>query len=206
MGQGFGEDGRMSTWDEARWLSDNEPIPGHPRSLDELCSPEYRAQLKSIGWSKGGSKFVTEIVSLARTTKSLTVLDYGCGPTNLAETSRRFFPDHRLSFSSYDPGIPGKDTLPQPADLVVCTDVLEHVEPDKIDAVLSHLFHLARRAAFVVIALRPAEKRLPDGRNAHLIIDNAVWWCDKLKAAGDWKLAPQPGGEGELKLWLKQQR
>jgi hypothetical protein len=63
---------------------------------------------------------------------------------------------------------------------VVCTDVLEHIEPELIDNVLDHLKDLTRKVAFLAIATRPARKNLADGRNAHLIIQPSSWWLAKL--------------------------
>ncbi len=83
----------------------------------------------------------------------------------------------------YDPAIEGKDGRPVFADLVVCTDVLEHIEPDRLDNVLTHLRTLARRAVFVVINTQPSNKTLTDGRNAHLIVEPAVWWYERLQVA-----------------------
>ncbi len=62
--------------------------------------------------------------------------------------------------------------------------MLEHVEPDKLDAVLAHLKLLARHAVFVVVALIPTAKILADGRNAHLIVRPANWWRKKFTEAG----------------------
>ena len=28
----------------------------------------------------------------------------------------------------------------------------------------------------------PARKKLPDGRNAHLILESDAWWLDKIRA------------------------
>jgi 2-polyprenyl-3-methyl-5-hydroxy-6-metoxy-1,4-benzoquinol methylase len=81
----------------------------------------------------------------------------------------------------YDPAIAGKEASPAPADLVVCTDVLEHVEPELLDHVLDHLQGLARRLLFLVVATRSAKKTLEDGRNAHLIVEPDAWWRDTLE-------------------------
>lgn len=101
------------------------------------------------------------------------VLDYGCGKGALAK---------HLSFpiKEYDPGIEEKSELPGPADFIVCTDVLEHVEPECLDGVLLHIKELARKRVFFSVATRPAHKELPDGRNAHLIIQSTDWWMTKL--------------------------
>jgi len=64
--------------------------------------------------------------------------------------------------------------------LVFCGDVLEHVEPACLDAVLEDLRALTLERCVMVIATRPARKRYPDGRNFHLIIENHEWWLDKV--------------------------
>jgi hypothetical protein len=101
------------------------------------------------------------------------VLDYGCGQGSLA----RAIGDR---VKEYDPAIPEKAAAPAPADLVVCTDVLEHIEPDCLAHVLDHLRDLTLKACFVVIATRPAMKFLADGRNAHLIIETDAFWRKQL--------------------------
>ena len=53
---------------------------------------------------------------------------------------------------NYDPCIPEYATPPSPAELVVCTDVLEHIEPDKLDAVLNDIIRLSSKGAFLVAA------------------------------------------------------
>lgn len=102
-----------------------------------------------------------------------TVLNYGCGKSVLRC-------DNDVHVVNYDPAIVGCESLPEPADVVLCTDVLEHVEPDCIDDVLDHLKALTKQVAFFTIALFPAAKTLADGRNAHLIQESYLWWIHKL--------------------------
>lgn len=104
-----------------------------------------------------------------------TVLDYGCGKGTLKEFAA-------FEVAEYDPAIPGKDADPEPADVVVCTDVMEHVEPELVDKVISHVYALTRRVAYFVISLRPANKTLPDGRNAHLSVHEPAWWRERMQA------------------------
>jgi FkbM family methyltransferase len=106
-------------------------------------------------------------------------LDYGCGKQTLAAA----LPDLRVI--GYDPAVPGLDAPPQPADLVVCTDVLEHVEPELIDNVLDDLCRVAKKAAFVTVATRPAVKTLADGRNAHLTVQPLAWWRASFESRFD---------------------
>ena len=81
----------------------------------------------------------------------------------------------------YDPCIPGLDSIPEPADFVVCTDCLEHIEPDYLDNVLDDLNRVTKKIGFFAIATGPAVKILDDGRNAHLIQEGMDWWKSRLE-------------------------
>ena len=153
---------------------------------DDVTSPDYRRQLerlhKSRSWGADGAKHTAAVMDLVEQFKPATILDYGCGENKLAESMQP------VRVSGYDPGIPERSSMPKPCELVVCTDVLEHVEPDKLDAVLDHLWRLTGKVAYLVISTRPANATLPDGRNAHLSVHAANWWTAKLAAIG-WNLA-----------------
>lgn len=162
--------------------------------LTELISPEYCEQQQVLhaaprGYGGKGHKWATAVTSMIATHGYRSVLDYGCGQGTL----RRWVTLAGVSvdFREYDPAIHGKDALPEPADLVVCTDVLEHIEPEKLSSVLQHLKALATRALLLVIATRPSNKTLTDGRNAHLILESGAWWAQQIEAAGlTWEPGP----------------
>lgn len=151
---------------------------------DALISPGYLAQQKAMhargNYGRTGDKWAEHILDLIRSSGSLTVLDYGCGQGKLG----RALAPHGVQVAEYDPAVDGKDELPKPADFVVCTDVLEHIEPERIGAVLAHLRQLTRKTLFAVVSLRPAVKSLPDGRNAHILLKPSAWWYVELVAAG----------------------
>lgn len=111
-------------------------------------------------------KFVREVMEK---TDSKTVLDYGCGKGKLKSVIGN-------CVCNYDPAIEEWSGDPNPSDLVVCTDVLEHVEPEFLNAVIEHIWALTIKVAFIVISCRAARKTLPDGRNAHLIVESPEWW------------------------------
>ena len=125
-----------------------------------------------------GRHFAEEVAKLCRLNCFSSVLDYGCGKGTLKSSLPSEVAD---MVREYDPAIPGKDHAPDPADMVVCTDVLEHVEPEYLDVTLDHLKRLARRAIFINAALGAAEKTLPDGRNAHLIVKPVEWWRERIR-------------------------
>lgn len=162
----------------------------------DLYTPAYIRTQKALhatprGYGGKGAKWADIVEALARELGAWSILDYGCGQATLGTALRL----RGWSARDYDPAIPGKDQPPVFADLVVSTDVLEHIEPDKLDAVLAHLKLLARKAVFVVISTRPANKWLSDGRNAHLIVEDAAWWAARLQAAG-FVVTPGPARPG----------
>lgn len=149
---------------------------------DKLVSKEYREQLhrkhQSTKWGIDGHRNAQAVADYANELHATSILDYGCG----SGTLKKNLPGFKVF--EYDPGIRSKSQLPKPAHLVVCTDVLEHVEPEKLADVLKHVYLLASKGAYFVIALRPARETLPDGRNAHLIVQGKTWWIDQLRASG----------------------
>ena len=54
------------------------------------------------------------------------------------------------------------------------------VREEAIDAVLDDLQRITRQVGFFSIHLGPAQKVLPDGRNAHLIQETVSWWLLRL--------------------------
>jgi hypothetical protein len=102
-----------------------------------------------------------------------SLLDYGCGKGMLAKN---------LDFPiwEYDPSIFGKNEPPHPADLVVCVDVLEHVEPEYLEITLDDIARCTKLVAFFIVFTGASVKTLPDGRNTHLIQQDRDWWKEKL--------------------------
>lgn len=152
-----------------------------------LISPEYQATnrdllVAEVGYGSGGAKHVDRVLEYADRLHARSILDYGCGMGKLRLAIRKAGWHGRVK--DYDPAIPKKAAPPVAADLVVCTDVLEHVEPPYLGNVLAHLRALARRGLYAAIALRPSNKTLSDGRNAHLIVRGAGWWVQQFRAAG----------------------
>lgn len=106
------------------------------------------------------------------------VLDYGCGAQVTLARSLKL--KHKITYQAYDPGVPRFAKDPMPAQMVCCIDVLEHIEPDKLDKVLDHLVTLCEGIVFLTVTTVPAMKTLEDGRNAHLIQEPMQWWLPKL--------------------------
>lgn len=132
------------------------------------------------------------------------VLDYGSanGWTMRGAREHFWFPpsvyDHH-----YDPFVAEFSEEPQPADFVICTDVLEHVEPECTMAVLDHLQALTKRILFLSIALTPANKNLSDGRNAHINLRSPEYWLPEIKKRFITSEA-KVSGDGEVLLVVAQ--
>lgn len=105
------------------------------------------------------------------------ILDYGCGQNSLA----RALNEAGLKTRSYDPAIDEFARAPEPADFVVCTDVLEHIEIKNLPAVLADLQRVTKRTAFFVISTVETSKTLSDGRSAHVTVHDSHWWMAKLR-------------------------
>ena len=140
-----------------------------------LITPEYSRLNNELHRSRSdygtsGARWSKLVDRLAQQYGAASILDYGCGKQTLSTALPH------LKITGYDPALPGLDRSPNPADLVVCTDVLEHVEPECIDAVLDDLCRVTSKIALVTVATRPAIKVLSDGRNAHLTVKPFAWW------------------------------
>lgn len=166
-----------------------------------LITDEYRDLNTALhnsnpGYGTSGHRWAKQVSDLASQLgapqKNVTVLDYGCGKGTLKAALP--FPPAFYLFE-YDPAVEGKENRPEPSDIVVCTDVLEHIEPDCLDDVLDDIRYLAKRVVFLTIATRPAQKTLADGRNAHLIVQPALWWLPKLLDRWSLRSIQDRGGE-----------
>lgn len=121
-------------------------------------------------------KYLSEFISQINPT---SMLDFGCGKGRLVQRLSEDYPN--ISVSGYDPGNKdfNKSLDDVYVDLLVSTDVLEHVEPEHINKTLEYL---STRSKYIyhLIALSPAKLILPDGRNAHLIQESPEWWRNKF--------------------------
>lgn len=143
-----------------------------------LITDEYRAMqaqfhLDRPDYGMSSQKHVESILQLSQSLGTRDILDYGCGKCALQKGLP--FP-----IQNYDPCIQEFARTPTPAELVVCTDVLEHIEPTLLKNVLDDMRRLTLKLCFIEVACRPAKKILPDGRNAHLIQETPNWWLTWL--------------------------
>lgn len=163
----------------------NLPEPGilyHCGELEEksLVSDEYKKLLQhehsSSEWGVMAGKMIKTLEAFLLENNATEVLDYGAGSSSF----KKALTLDSINVYEYDPGVPEIDKIPEPRDYTICIDVLEHIEPDLIDSVLEDLARVTKKKGYFTIAMYPAKRILKDGRNAHLILEDASWWMNKL--------------------------
>jgi len=156
-----------------------------------MYSKEYIAQLQSLHNDKtrpqgfgGKTKKLGKFYDFMERWKPNTLLDYGCGKGHILADLRDRYPD--TVCEGYDPAVPMFDKLlGKTFECIFSNDVLEHIEPNFINDVLRHINITATKYIWLRIDTMPARKRLLDGRNAHLILENKEWWISKLQECID---------------------
>lgn len=148
--------------------------------MSKLISDEYKAQLEQLHNEKAdfgtsSPMYAGLIRKVIDQYKCGDMLDFGCGKAALKQAL-----GIKSGYYGFDPAISEYAETPEPRDLVVCTDVLEHVEPGREENVMAELQRVTRKVGFFAIHTGKAINVLPDGRNAHLIQEPARWWLPKL--------------------------
>lgn len=158
--------------------------------MDVLISDAYREQQRVLhkdqAYGTASVQYAPLVAGIINKFEVTDLLDYGAGKmrlwTALMEQGkvRREF-----AYRAYEPADPKHCATPEPADMVACIDVLEHVEPECLESVLDDLQRLTKRVGLFTVHTEPAKKTLPDGRNAHLTQRGMIWWLPKFLARFD---------------------
>jgi hypothetical protein len=147
-----------------------------------FASPDYIKQQEKLhakgNYGVTAGKYGELISRIIDKLEIDTVTDYGCGSNlSLRDTLK---PARDIQYQAYDPCVARYAELPIATEMVICCDVLEHIEPEFLEDVLDHLMDLTEVCLFCSINTGPAGKILDDGRNAHLIQQPMEWWLPKL--------------------------
>ncbi|NQU58789.1 MAG: hypothetical protein HQ513_16295 [Rhodospirillales bacterium] len=145
-------------------------------------SDEYLEQQTELhqnpNYGKASLEYAQMVIDIANATDSQSISDYGAGKCLLQKQMNKLGLSNFLYYP-YDPVFPEYGD-PKEADLVCCIDVLEHVEPEYLEAVLHDLVRITLKAGFFTIHTGPAARHLSDGRNAYLIQKPPSWWLPQL--------------------------
>lgn len=149
-----------------------------------VISPAYAALNRQLhdeqpDYGTAAAEWAPHVIEFARQQEVKVILDYGCGKGLLKTSLATLAPE--ITVLEFDPAIAGKEILPsaQP-DLLVALDVMEHIEPDWLAAVLETIYGTRAKIVMLSIATSPAKKNLPDGRNAHILVKDHSWWMSTL--------------------------
>jgi tetratricopeptide (TPR) repeat protein len=150
---------------------------------------EYLQQQKQLhqnpDYGVASIEFAPLVIQIATDSNAKSISDYGAGKCNLWKKMEELGKND-FQYFAYDPVFPEYGP-PKSADLVCCIDVLEHVEPAYLEAVLDDLKKIIVNVGLLSVHTGPAIKKLEDGRNAHLIQKPASWWlphfCERFEIA-----------------------
>jgi 2-polyprenyl-3-methyl-5-hydroxy-6-metoxy-1,4-benzoquinol methylase len=159
-----------------------------PRSLKLI---EQYKELHNENKFKGISlnKHIQAIGDLIKQHKVKSLLDYGSGKgylysknfkivnPNLKEPLQKLWKIDKLK--CYDPGYTEHAEYPTDIyDMVISTDVIEHVPEEDLTWFLNDIFSLSKKFVYLNIACYPALKHFKDGTNVHVSIFKPQEWID----------------------------
>lgn len=106
-----------------------------------------------------------------------SVLDYGCGKSKLLDLIKK---NSKIKIFKYDPAIKKYSKLTKnKTDLVICTDVLQHVPLYDLDRVLKEIKSKGIYILFYIKCTNHKTK-LPNGTYANCTVYDKKWWLEKL--------------------------
>lgn len=128
-----------------------------------------------------------EIGKLVRKYNVQNILDYGCGRGDQYKQPHRLHKVWGLQWwhvKLYDPAFKEHDERPYGKhDLVICSDVLEHVPEDQVPDVIGDLFMFARKAVWASICCRLAKKTFTGTDiNLHVTVKSMDWWNQQFES------------------------
>ena len=126
-------------------------------------------------------QYIPDINQIIKDKSLNTILDYGCGKAQCH--------DPNWNATKYDPAVPEFSTKPEGRyDLVICTDVLEHIPVGGLREVVDDIFNYSDQWVFLSVCCRKAAEILPNGYNAHATIESEKWWREFLSGYENYTL------------------
>lgn len=122
---------------------------------------------------------VNEISLFIDYLKPKNILDYGCGNGVLLKLLKHKYT--KINIDGYDPAIKEFSIIPNNHyDMIINTDVLEHIPKSDIADVVNHIKSLSNNV-FFCLHHGKAYTILPNGENAHITIEPKEWYHNLMK-------------------------
>lgn len=139
-----------------------------------------------------GENFADEFAEVSGIDQRHTVIDFGCGSGRGGKRVQEITGceviqvDFAANCRDQDNDLPFMlADLTQPmsvrGDIGYCTDVMEHIPPEKVDDVIKNIMDCVERC-FFKIALFPDSMGALIGHSLHLSVYPADWWAEKLSS------------------------
>ena len=152
-------------------------------------SSTYKSALQDMHkkyiWGSTAGKYAGDSVAqlLREHPEIETILDYGCGEGTLKDHIEGL--GFNKKWTLYDPGMQKFQTKPTGKfDLVITTDVLEHVEDYMLDSVLSELCEYSNKFIYNEIACYLTNKLFKEGpytgRDLYINLKAPDGWKERL--------------------------
>ena len=132
------------------------------------------------------NKWVIKIQQIIKNNQVNSIIDFGCGkgllyknPVKINGIKYQNILDFwKISqIQLYDPAVPEFASYPnKKADMIICTDVLEHIPEHDVNRLIDDISKLANKIIFFVISTRPASKFFEDGTNVHICLRTKEEW------------------------------
>jgi|TARA_S200002703_G_C3796696_1_gene245956 hypothetical protein len=157
--------------------------------MEMLISEEYKKKIqeKHQQHKKWGGAVIAKgpkIDFIAKISNSKSILDYGSGKNSFEKEIKSMYDIVPYSIHNYEPGIEELSGDPPCCDMTICIDVMEHVEPECVDAVFKHIFNKTNKIVMFNISCVPAGGAFANGDNLHLTVRPPLWWLDKARKHG----------------------
>ncbi len=166
----------------------------HKNKIGPLTiSDEYKEAVitehrNNVSWGASADTTIGHVILgiLSKHGYIQTVLDFGAGKGSLGRYIRERL-DRKIAWTDYDPGMPSIDVLPEGTfDMVISSDVLEHVEPDKVEATIQLLADKTKTVLISDISCIYTGFTFGagpfQGLDLHLSVHEPRWWREKFDA------------------------
>lgn len=144
--------------------------------MDYIKQYELLYKIKK-NYGKTSIKLYDMLEKIINDLNILSVLDYGCGKSKLLDLIKK---NKKIKIYRYDPAIKKYSKLTKnKTDLVICTDVLQHVPLYDLDRVLKEIKSKGIYILFYIKCTNHKTK-LPNGTYANCTVYDKKWWLEKL--------------------------